>query len=235
MPSTIDDPLVLVDDPNVSISGDVLFPTQFIFGAAGDTAGRLWESLGRGFIQEDETLGYPLLWYLYCGAVGLQTVDLLVRDTDAGPGWQQVLDVNVADEDILPFLGQFIGASLTPGLTVAQWRDEIKHVKGWRRGSPTAIIEAVKTTLIGNRTVILQERFEGDPYSFRVETYVAETPYPAYTQSVIQREKPAGLITSTTVNTSGSYQKLKDAFATYEDVRFAFASYGVLRVWQPPV
>lgn len=160
----------------------------------------------------DEALGYPLLILL--GAIGTAFGELhdIVRDTDDGPGWSVLMDPDRCPAWALPWLAQFAGVVLPPGLDEAEQRRRISNPAPYRRGTKLAMIEAAQATLTGTRTVRVLER-TGSSYHFTVVTRPGETdaaPYDdvsgsyddalgsydstARTVLAIRSQKPAGLL-----------------------------------------
>lgn len=106
----------------------------------------------------------------------LQEVEDYAADSDAGPGWSIVLDLDRAPDKFMTWLSQFVGVDATVplGQTPDQLRAAISDRPNWKRGTPAAISAAVKPFLTGNKTVIIRER-DTSPYHFSVITYDAET------------------------------------------------------------
>ena len=67
-----------------------------------------------------------------------EEVDTYVRDTDAGPGWSMLLDVDRIPNKGLAWLAQFVGVTLNDQLDDATQRQRIRETDGFRRGSPDA-------------------------------------------------------------------------------------------------
>ncbi len=107
---------------------------------------------------------------------GLQPVEDVVRDTDDGPGWSAVMDVDRCPREWLPWMAQLAGVRIPPGLTEAEERDWVRRADGMRRGTPTAVKEAAAKVLRGTKSVLLVER-HGSAYRFTVTTLADETPY----------------------------------------------------------
>lgn len=108
-------------------------------------------------------------------------------------GWGALLDVDVAPEWALPWLGQFVGVRTIDSLDVETQRLRIKEVSGFHRGTPASIIAAARQYLTGNRNVELYER-DGSTWRFRLRTYTAETPYPDKVRAAVEAVKPAGVV-----------------------------------------
>jgi hypothetical protein len=158
-------------------------------------AADLYDSLAPA-ASHDADYAWALL--ILCNAIGVmfQLVDDWVRDTQAGPGWSPLLDLNRCPSDALGWLGQFNGSRIPTGLTDAQQRAFIKDASAFRRGTPAAMIAAVQATLTGTQTVTLVER-DGDPYYLTVQTIASETPDQAKTHAAILSQKPGGIVLGT--------------------------------------
>lgn len=133
-----------------------------------------------------------LVTFLTALTLGYEVVDQVVRDTDDGPGWSILLDVERAPAWALRWLGQFTGTRIAPGSPEAASRQAIRTPAGWRRGTPQAIIDAVRPTLTGTQTVLILER-DTDEYALTVATYTTETPDTAATTAAALSQKPGGL------------------------------------------
>lgn len=144
--------------------------------------------------HQDEALGWPLLTFVQALAEMLRQVEELVRPADPSrQAWDPLLDVDLAPDWHLPYIGQFVGVRVTPGGTPAQWRAQIKGVTGFKRGTPAAMIAAVQATLTGTKYVALIER-DGDQDHITVTTRAAETPNSAASLAAAVSQKAAGLI-----------------------------------------
>lgn len=180
-------------------------------------AAELYEQLAP-LAYADADHGYPLAQF--CATIGslFQEIDDLARDDGAIPGWGKLVDVELAPEDALPYLGQFIGVTVNEALLVPARRDQIRKPQGFDRGTRTAIIDAAQATLTGAKTVTLVERVGGDAYAITVITRTAETPNPAATLAALQAAKPAGLKLTHTVVAGQTFAQLKAGYATFAAV-----------------
>lgn len=164
----------------------------------------------------------------YLGSMGdvlFQEIDDYVSDGDNGErGWSVLIDLDRAPDKVLPWLAQFIGVSLPPGLTATQQRQQIRDTDGWNRGTVAAIVGAAAPYLTGTKSVILRERF-GDPYIFEVITRTSETPNSAAVLAALTAQKPAGLIMIYNVLSGLDYQLLFSGYATYQLAFAGFANY----------
>lgn len=89
--------------------------------------------------------------YVGACAHGVVEVDELVRDTEAGPGWGVILDVDDAPTKGLPWLAQLVGVKLRapkgiPLPTIPNANGETGDTDGWTTGhefgSPTTLVTA---------------------------------------------------------------------------------------------
>lgn len=143
---------------------------------------------------QDEALGWPLLTLVQGLAEMGREVEELVRPADpARDAWDPLLDVDLSPDWNLPYLGQYVGTRLAPGLTVAQQREQIRSHNGWQRGTPAAMVSAVQATLTGTRYVGLIER-DVDQDHITVTVRSGEAPNFAATQAAAAAAKAAGLI-----------------------------------------
>jgi hypothetical protein len=149
----------------------------------------------------DEENGWPLLHF--CSALGTMFQDVrdLVRDTDDGPGWSALFDIDRCPPFALAYLAQFRGVTLPSqlaGQSDADYdafaRDYIRRADGKRRGSPDAIVAAAQRRLTGTRFVDLIERYGGSAWQLVVVTLSEETPDHAGTLNDIVSQKPAGIV-----------------------------------------
>lgn len=196
-----------------------------------DTAEELYASLGP-WQRRDTAIGeatdeWRLLELCEGLAGGLQGVEDIIRDTDDGPGWSIVMDADRAPVDWLPWLGQFVGVRLPPGLSEAEQRARIKNTDGFQRGTPEALKAAARSYLTGSQSVFFIERY-GSPYRLQVATLIAETPDPAVVERALLEQKPAGIVLTyatvaghdyaTLAATHVSYASLPGAYPTYADM-----------------
>jgi hypothetical protein len=177
----------------------------------------------------DEQHDWPFLRFL-CGlAAAFGELHDIVRDTDQGPGWSMVLDPTRAPVWALPWTALFAGVKLTPGLSEAEWRDEITSPPAFQRGTPQAIIDATARTLTGAKRVTLHER-DGGPWLITVITYTADTPDAAAAERAARSQKPAGLLMTFRVDPGWDVGTLEATYSTRTvgDVEAAFATVGDL-------
>jgi hypothetical protein len=184
--------------------------------------------------QADPTVGWSLLIYLNALGQMFQLLEDIERDSQDGPGWSALLDLNRCPDYALPWLGQFVGARIPGGLTDQQDRAWISSTDGFKRGSVDAMIGACRATLTGTQTVLFRERTGGPTtspeyaYYLSVFTYTAETPNPSATQAALLAQKPAGLVLLYSAISGSTYALVKTSYATYAAVKAAYATYSGL-------
>ena len=209
---------------------DSLIPDTF--------AGRLFDAMAP-LGQYDPDNQWSLL--TYCNAIGtmFQLVEDWVRDTEDGPGWSSLLDLERCPPEALAWLAQFVGVRLLPGATDADSRERIGNTDGFNRGTVAALRAACWNTLTGSRSVFLWER-DGDPaqvpeyaYHLTVVTYADQTPDPVATRKALLAQKPGGLVLDYVVISGQTYQQVADRFDTYADVKAAYRTYGEMAADEP--
>lgn len=137
-------------------------------GQAPDTCA-LWKRTGWAK-DKDET--HTLLRWLAGIGQMLNKVDGISRDSfdaegNVAPSWSTVLDINRCPTYALPWLGQFVGARLPPGLRDDQQRYIIENSPGWMRGTPVAILAAANRFLLPGYVATLVER-DTSPYHLTI-------------------------------------------------------------------
>lgn len=163
-----------------------------------------------------------------------QRIDGLSRDSDAGPGWSSIVDLDRAPDDGLNYLGQYKGVTPLAGLTPEQTRDRIRSVDGFKRGTVESIKVASQRRLTGTKTAIVNEREGGNALYIGVLTYASETPDPTLTFLDMMEQKPWGYIIDYQVVDAWGYQALKVAFDDYGQVKTHYANYTGLKTNVPP-
>lgn len=193
------------------------------------TGGRLFDAVAPLARTADAAHGHALAWMSAGIASMLDDVADLSRDGEDGtPGWAGLFDLNRVPARYLPWLAQFVGVRIPPGLSEAAQRQRIRETDGFRRGSPGAIKGAARQHLAGTRTVYLTER-HGSAYGLTVATLENETPDPAAVVAAVKAQTPAGIVLAVTVVRGGTYQTLRDTHPDYADVRSTFVTYTDMR------
>ena len=172
-------------------------------------AERLYETL-QPLAYADPELSYPLR--SLCEGIGLahQPLEDLIADTDDGPGWSALFDVDRCPVWALPWLAQLFGVRLPKGTSEAEARERIRTPAGFARGTVAATIAAAQRKLTGLRKVIVLERTDGNAYRYTVVTRTGETPDPAAVEHEIRADKPVGLILTYVVSIGPIVNELED-------------------------
>lgn len=194
-------------------------------------AAELYEQL-TPYAYDDANNYYDLALLVQAlGALFQELDDLALADDQGNPGWAKLFDVDNAPVDVLAWTAQLVGVKLAkdyasdPELARAQ----IKYHAGFRRGSPEAIVEAVKATLTGTDPFVSLIERDGSPYHFRVVVNVDNVSDAQVTEAALISQKPAGL--TYTLQVSGwDYAALLSGYATYSGVTTSFDTYHDLAV-----
>jgi len=164
----------------------------------------------------DASLGNPMLNFFKAIAYNYHEPYEFAVD----PGWQLALDVDEVPSWWLNWLAQFVGISLLDFqlLDSQTKRDTIKDAPGWHRGTREAMIKAAQSTLTGNKTVIVYERYDPSfgavdrAYHITFITYQAETPNQNLTLAALIKAKPGGLQLSLLSRAGQIWQWLRDHY-----------------------
>ena len=188
------------------------------------TAQRIYDALGP-MSAGDATNGWVLAHLCQAITAALWDVESLSADTDTHVGWGPLLDVTQAPAKVLPWLGQLVGAVVTPGLSEAQARALVASAPGRTRGTPEAIRAAARLWLTGAQTVTVTERAGGDAYAVRVTVYEAEVVDTAQLTAAVQASIPAGLSLDLVISEGWTYDALEARYTadTYGDVETIWA------------
>lgn len=173
--------------------------------------------------------GYALAHYLAAIGTLFQEIEDYAADGPNGEvGWSGILDLDRSPDKGLDWLGQFVGVLPRGGLTSAEHRQRIVNHEQWDRGTPQAMIKAIKLHLTGQQRVVLYER-DTSAYHLSIVTYTSETPVDtAPILLEIKQQKPAGIIVNYSVSTGQDYLNVFVSYANYQTVLTTFASYADL-------
>ncbi|MSZ75533.1 MAG: hypothetical protein F2667_00330 [Actinobacteria bacterium] len=183
-------------------------------------ADRVLAGLGRGIASR----AGPLLPAFVRGLTD-QTVatDELVTVTDPT---EAIGHAGVFDLDASPFatyLGQLSGTEVPGGLTLAQQRDYVRDAPGRRRGTPAAMVAALRPFLTGYKRVDIIER-DGSPWRLRVLVYTAQIA-PGVTQAQLEAaaalQKPVGNVMVVEQRAGASFDHNRTHTTTF-DSRLAY-------------
>lgn len=172
-----------------------------------------------------------------CRGLGrmLQPLDDIVKDGPLGePGYSQVLDLNRAKDEWLPWLGQVVGYQVTarvPTEDLATWsvreRSRMISRSAHRRGTVARMVEAVQEQLIAPQTVVVQQRTTS-AHRISLFYYVAQlktSSSVAIVNALAQEQKAKGLILTVVGLTGGDWNTLTANSATWNIVVTKFASW----------
>jgi hypothetical protein len=112
-------------------------------------------------------------------------------------------------------------------------RSRIKELPASRRGSPGAIVKAAQQYLIGDKTVVMQERPAGNAWRLVVITYTAETPNEKLVKEAIEEQLPAGIVLEYSVIPGADWLLVRTEYTTWQQVKEAFVTWGGVRLNQP--
>jgi hypothetical protein len=182
----------------------------------------------------DEDRGWALLLLIGLLAQPFAEVDELVGDSDDGPGWSIVFDVDRTPGKWLAFPAAMIGARPPEGLTDDQRRNHIKNVGGVQRGTPAAIQAAARGHLTGQQRVVFYER-DGNAWWDTLVTRTAETPDSAAVVSAVNDStvKPIGRKITCLVYDGWTLDEMEAAYTTLSDLEAAFPTLNAMETNAP--
>lgn len=182
------------------------------------------------YIDADPTGGRDTLAYIAGVAAMAEPIASLVRDADGRPGWSDMFDPWRCPRDFLMIPAQVKGVVLNPSDSEEVQRAKIDAGDGISRGSITAQIIAAQSTLTGAKTVIPQERFNGNAWRQRFITRPAETPSPDLTLAAIKSQKPVGIVALHEVFDGITWDDLAGLAVTWADVASTFSTWEDVRL-----
>jgi hypothetical protein len=120
-------------------------------------------------------------------------------DADYVPGYGSLFDIDRCPPASLPYLGQFVGVRVPTGMSATDARQLIKAEAGINRGTPASIMSAVQRFLTGSKTVVLQERLNGqtgaaDAYQLTIGMLSGEVGSLDQIKAAVNAVKPAGIV-----------------------------------------
>lgn len=206
----------------------------------GRLATDLYTELEPFAFKDGDGNGWPVA--TVAGGIGamLQPLDDLAADTDDGPGWSQVLDIDRCPTAWLPWLAQFPGATVNPLFSDEDQRNQIRVPAGHARGTNAAIAAAAQPYLTGSKTVVFRER---DPvacpswpaYGLTVFTFTDETPDSTTVETVLKSAsvKPIGIVLNYEVVDGLDFEAVRTGYTTFAVVKGTFTTFDDLRLDRP--
>lgn len=173
----------------------------------------------------DEDLDWPLLIYFGTLMKRWQQVEDLSRDSDDGPGWSALVDLDRIPDEGLPYIAQFKGKTILQGMSPAEARARIEGTDGFDRGTPEAIRVATQRNMTGTKTVIIVERYSGDPFQYQIIVSEAETPSTGQTLRDSLEQKPYGYLVTFTVAPDLPDYTFIATLGTYADLPLDYYDY----------
>lgn len=182
--------------------------------------------------DDDEIQGWALLLLVSLCAQPFAEVDQLVGDTDDGPGWSILFDLDRCPGKWLDFPAATVGARPAEGLDDDQRRAHIRDAGGVQRGTPEALKAEAALHLTGTKHVVLYER-DGGAWRDTLITYTAETPDPAAVLAAVTAPavKPIGRKITHLVYPGWTLDQMEAAYSTpstLSDLEAAFATLNAL-------
>ena len=185
----------------------------------------------------DRQMGWALAIYLDCIAEILEEVAVLVRtDAFGNDGWSAFADPQRCPPKFLYTLAQWAGVRYPRRFREQELRNYIgPYAPGIWRGTKRALYEVIRRYLLPGGSIYFEERAvtpthpNGDPYTIRIFTYSYSTVNEPAIRTELRNNLPAGLILEYEVRVGqtygmlrdrvGSYQEMKDTWATYDDAK----------------
>lgn len=188
----------------------------------------------RAMAQLDPWSTSSLIVFVTALSTMFSEVDGIVQDSGGldgdpsyEPGWGALLDPDTSTD--LGFLGNFVGVMLPSGISEADARVLVRAESGINRGTPAAIISAVKRNLSGTQAVTLFERTAADGttpdgYHFVIVVLTSEVISATALTAAVNAVKPGGLMWTLVQTASWTIAQLEAAYATVTLAEAAFSS-----------
>lgn len=174
---------------------------------------RLLDALGDALVERAGALLPDVLRGL---SDPMAAADDRLAETDRG--WAAAFDLDTTPEP--RWLGAATGTVVPGGLTLEQQRAYVRDRARWRRGSPSAIREAIRAVLLPstNRRVDLVER-DGSPWHLRAQVWTATLPAggAATVEAAARTQMPVGITFELEVLTGATFAHM----TTYHGPTFA--------------
>jgi hypothetical protein len=198
-------------------------PTAAPLPPPSDLGAFLWEELyeALGYHREtDPAQAFALRKSCEAWCSTLQPVYDLVRERSDLPAWAILFDPDRCPAASLPYLAQFVGLVLTPGMTEEQIRTEIREPTGWARGREPAIRLAGARTLrpVGDEALVIVVKPRTPEAGIHyVRTLQAQTPDPARTEAAFRAAVPAWDVLDYEAFDGPTYGDMLANYPTYAD------------------
>lgn len=192
----------------------------------------LLDEIGPSFPGDDKRF---YAFTILMGGVGTAMDDTydLVGDVTHGLGWSVLLDPDLCPLKYLPWLAQFAGVELPQGYTEAQARYLIAHPPAYRRGTISAIKDAVRATIHGTQHIVLMQRLGGDPFAIGIVTLSSETPDATATRIAIENAVPWWINVTYDAVLPLFWRDVEIEFATWTALKAARATWTALNTTLP--
>jgi hypothetical protein len=162
---------------------------------------------------------------IYLQAIGLmfaQVESYAADQADGTPGWSIMLDIDNCPTEALPYLGQWVGARLPPGMTDAQSREWIRTNAREERGTPTAILNAASRWLTGTQIVQIAERQDGTGAAnndwITIQVFTSQCPNLGAVLAELRKTIPADVQFAFNQITEETWLSVKNTYATWAAV-----------------
>jgi hypothetical protein len=196
-----------------------------------DDGSELWqlfyESLGY-HLEDDAATGFALQKWSEGICSPLQPTYDLIRPRLDEAGWAIALDPDEAPADGLGWLSQWPGVVLTPEMTEAQERDEIRQPTGWKRAQPETLRIATRRTLKPvaeeELLVIIRPRTPSVGHHY-IRTLLSQTPEPERTKAVLRAKLPAWEVLDYEAIDGVTFADITAKFVTFGDLADAFPTF----------
>lgn len=160
---------------------------DFIDAPPNQVAGRVLDGLGETFVERAGAL-LPLLVHEL--TVPMVDADEAFVATDRG--WSALFDLDVTPQPA--WLGRATGTATPDYLTADEQRTYLRDRPGWRRGTPAAILAAIRSVYPVGR-VDIKER-DGSPWQISVRVYESEASVDQQRllALALEEQRPTGII-----------------------------------------
>lgn len=200
-----------------------------------DTALGVHADLGRALTRPDRD---GVLLGLVAGLTGrLAELEALASgQPDGAPGWTTAIDPDADDDlDRLGWLARVhAGVEIPDTYDADPARTLIRERPATRRGTPHALVSAVRARLTGTRRVELTEHDGGDPLVSRIRVYRSEALNEQDVIDAVAEQKPLGRRVNVEFFPGQDWDDLRDRHATWDDVLAAYGDWDAVRDTLPP-